>query len=221
MSTKPARARFGVRDLMIGVAASGVVIAGLSWACETIPTVLDDQFFGAETTVEACWEVDAPPRIVVEACDGGIWIEPGELGKVRATVTKHCVCKNLPPEDAGAGLAALLVEMAEEADTIRVESRRPSGGASPPCHLSTSITLQVPDGSRLDLRTNVGSIQVKGAPAEVRAENKAGAFRFILDRRPDPSGNPLASPPLVLEGYHGLVQILKTADGDSHSGPVR
>jgi hypothetical protein len=89
------------------------------------------------------------------------------------------------------------------------------------CGLETSIELYVPDGSRLDLRTGVGSIYVTGSPAEIKAENRGGIELFELNPEPAPELAGGRASRVNLRGWGGLVEIKLQGKKYLYSGVVQ
>lgn len=179
----------------------------------------DDEFHGASTAIEKSWAVDSPPTITIDACGGGIWVRRGKANEVKVTVARNSNCKNNSQAIAEDSLRFIDVEMSKEAETVRIVSRRTDNGATVCWSLTTSIEVYVPDGARLNLKTDVGSIWVEGSPREIKASNVAGATGFQLEL-PDGmrSGQPRS---IKLEGWGGRVAIKQVPNGYESTGSVR
>jgi hypothetical protein len=177
----------------------------------------DDEFQGASRSVEKSWPVTTSPTIIVDACGGGIWVRRGPANEVKVKVARNSSCKNKSWAYAEDSLRFIDVEMNQEADTVRIVSRRTDDGATE-CYLTTSVEVYVPDGARLDLTTDVGSIWVEGSLREVRATNSAGAAGFELELPGQGTGE---TRPIKLEGWGGRVDIKLGSKGYEYSGSVK
>jgi hypothetical protein len=180
----------------------------------------DDEFSGASTSVEKTWSTSIPPRIVVDACGGAIKVKRGRSGEVKAVVARNRSCKNMPQAIAEDALKHIKVDLTTGDDTIRIVTRRIDNGASG-CGLETTVELCVPDESRLDLQTDVGSIWVVGSPNEVKARNKLGVMLFELNFPRNPAGISDPPPHLKLEGWGGPVEINLASGRYTFTGPVK
>lgn len=177
----------------------------------------DDEFQGASRMVERTWPVKSPPTIIIDACGGGIWVRRGGSNEVRAKIARNSSCKNKSWALAEDSLRFIDIGMAKDADTIRIVSRRTDDGSTG-CDLTTSVEVYVPDGARLDLTTDVGSIWVEGSPREVRAINRVGAAGFELelpDRGPDQTRR------IKLEGWDGPLAIKLGSKGYEFNGSLK
>src|SRR5262249_17688329 len=146
------------------------------------------------------------------------WVRRGRANKVTATVARNSNCKNKSQAVAEDALRFIDVEMFQEAETIRIVSRRSDNGATGCWSLTTSIEVYVPDGARLDLKTGVGSIWVEGSPREIKATNTAGATGFQLE--PPDRMRSSGPRPIKLEGWGGRVEIRQGPKGYEFSGSV-
>jgi hypothetical protein len=156
----------------------------------------------------------------VDLFDGSIVIEKGSPGEVRATLGSSSSCKNISRGYAAASLTHVTYETAQKTDYIRIVSRRTDNGACQ-CVLQSSLVLFVPDGSSLDLRTNVGSIWVKGSPAKLKAESSLGAMLFELGAPPNSTAHSISPDHLSLRGIGGDVEITSNNGQYAFTGAVR
>jgi hypothetical protein len=177
----------------------------------------DDEFQGASKSVEKSWPVNTSPTVIVDACGGGIWLRRGPANEVKAKLTRNSSCKNKSWAFAEDSLRFIDVEMTQDAETIRIVSRRTDGGATE-CYLTTSIEVWVPDGARLDLTTDVGSLYVGGSPREIKAINKMGATGFELEFADRDSGETRS---IKLEGWGGRVEVKLGPKGYDFTGSVK
>jgi hypothetical protein len=194
-------ARMTIRSWMVVMLIVAFGSAAIPLALATMASLLDDVYQSARTHVEKSWSVRAPTKIIVDVFDGGIWVHPGQPGRVKAIVEPHCSCKNGSVQQAENALKVVDVEMTQEGDTIRVIAKQ-AGGSPMTCAVSTSTDLYLPPGSSLVLRTTTGSISVSGTPSEVVMENQIGATGANFEVGPGgaPKVDPTASARLEVVG---------------------
>jgi hypothetical protein len=180
----------------------------------------DDDFYGASKSIEKSVATSSQPTIIVDACGGAITVKPGRSGEVKALIDRNSNCKNLSQSIAEDALRFIDIKMVVEGDVVHIVTSRTDGGASK-CYLTTSIEIYVPDRSRLNLKTEVGSIYVVGSPLEVKALNQGGVMAFVLTPPSDASIAPRRTASLNLEGWGGDVGIKLGKSDYEFTGPIK
>lgn len=114
------------------------------------------------------YSVGGSPHVVVETFNGTVEVKPGAANRVEAAVIKGARTQ--------ANLAKIEAGIKQEGDTIRVFARPLSDRIWP---LEAPVTLTVPSGAVLELKTSNGNVQVEADQAAVKAETSNGTIRFL------------------------------------------
>lgn len=204
---------------------AGLTLAGLFTAYGAIVLIalaeMEDRYDSARETQTESWDAGRTPLIEVDSFGGAITVEPGPVGRVEARIDRHGVCKNRSDAYAEAALKGIEIVVVRDGDSVRIVTRVPNGGTSG-FYLTTSIELRVPDGSRLDLKTGVGSIWVTGSPSEIKVRNPTGAIRFDLNLPAENEVPARTHTPETLVGSGKGEIVIRFEDGRYvRSGPVR
>lgn len=126
-------------------------------------------------------------RIEVRIDDGRIAVEPSDAIEL-IEVNFHNRARAADRDGARSLLDAIRVEAVEDGDTLRVRARVPgasivSFGGDRRTHRThrthrTDVTLRIPEGMALDLRTRYGRIQLERISGDIKAETGDGRIRL-------------------------------------------
>lgn len=145
--------RFTTRHLMIGVAAAGLSLWLLRGCARFIEEL--EEPYPARSTTSQSFVLGPDPHVAVDCFAGTIEVRGSRNGETTVEVTRFAMGDT--QSDAEEALGAIDVEFNHQGDTLRVAAREGPGiGYS----RSASVTLHVPAGAHLDLRTGGGIIAV-------------------------------------------------------------
>jgi hypothetical protein len=138
---------------------------------------IDDDFYPASSApVERFWPSSPSPKVVVESPDAAVYVNPSADGRIKVSVTRRSLCKNLSQAVAEDSLRFLRVEMVREGDTIRVvtvptENMPKNEFEKTGTYITvySIIEISVPDGARLDLSKGARVYSVEGKLDEIPA----------------------------------------------------
>lgn len=117
-------------------------------------------------------------RIEVRIDDGRIAVEPSDAIEL-IEVNFHNRARAADRDGARSLLDAIRVEAVEDGDTLRVRARVPGASiASFGGDSRTDVTLRIPEGMALDLRTRYGRIQLERISGDIKAETGDGRIRL-------------------------------------------
>jgi hypothetical protein len=126
--------------------------------------------FKAKDEVSKTFNAQVTPHVVVDTFNGEVAVTIGPSGQARAKVTKWGTGAN--QEAAEDSLVGIDVTMTQEGDKIRIVAKAPQ-----PLLLGSrgaDVTLEVPAGAVLDLRTSNGKIAATGKTGDVTANSSNG-----------------------------------------------
>jgi hypothetical protein len=141
-----------------GRTLGALAIFGLA-AIAGCDSIFDEPMYRASVTLEKEWDVGSSPQLVVDLFGGPIFVHPGPLGKVGASLSIGRVSKVSQDVADRAVRTAPGVSMTQEGDSIRITEL--NGNAA-----MCSLHLSVPAGIRLDLHAGAGDIYVGPSPRE-------------------------------------------------------
>ena len=148
----------------------------------------------AEEIVSKTCSIGAKPKVAVEVFLGPIEIVAGNDETIHVTVTKRAGGKT--KEAAQATLKEISLTVDEKPDGIRIVAEPPRGK---PFSGGVGAKLEVPQGARLDLKTNLDRIAVAGIHGAVRAQNSQG--------------------PIIVKGARGAQNLTTNLAGIEVEGP--
>ncbi len=153
-------------------------------AFEFLERMADDAYKSADDVISRTWTVSDTPTVVVATFCGSVYVHPGDPRTVRIEVELHSSCKNKSLTDAERSLTAIDVQADQKGDAIRILAKR-VGDPVQLCAVEASAHVYIPPGTRLAVETSAGSISIAGAPSEIVAKNRFGAFAadFVIGPR--------------------------------------
>lgn len=190
-----------IKSLLAGGLLLGSTL-GLSGCGLSLP------LYTAEQTISRTFTTGAQPQIMVNSLNGKITVVAGTENTVEATVTK----KSLDSTQAAAEakLEKLDVVMTQEGNTLTIVARRADMKLS---NLGAEITLSVPAGAVLDLKTSNGGITAVRVTGGVKADTSNGGITIQ-----DGAGN------LALKTSNGKISVAATqavVEAKASNGPIQ
>jgi RNA polymerase sigma factor (sigma-70 family) len=132
--------------------------------------VSQDSRAKAEEVLNKSFKTKATPKLVVETFNGTITVTTAEKGGVTAKVVK--TVQAATEEAAKEDLKNVDVQMTQDGDTVRIIAK--SEGMHLHTNRAVSAELQVPAGSKLDLRTSNGAIKSSVASGDATLHTSNG-----------------------------------------------
>jgi RNA polymerase sigma factor (sigma-70 family) len=123
-----------------------------------------------EEVLNKSFTTKATPKLVVETFNGAITVTTADKGGVTAKVVK--TVQAATEEAAKEDLKNVEVQMTQEGDTVSITAK--SEGMHPQTNRAAAVELQVPAGSKLDLRTSNGSVKTTGPTGDASIHTTNG-----------------------------------------------
>src|SRR5262249_14572429 len=124
----------------------------------------------AEEVLNKSFNTKSTPKLVVETFNGPITVTTGEESGVKAKVVK--TVQAATEEAAKEDLKNVDVQMTQDGDTVRITAKSEGMHLHP--NRAAAVELQVPAGSKLDLRTSNGSVKTTGATGDASIHTTNG-----------------------------------------------
>jgi DUF4097 and DUF4098 domain-containing protein YvlB len=114
--------------------------------------------------VEQAFNVGEAPDLRIDSFAGSVTVQAGRAGEIRVVATKRV---------SGVGnLDRIQVDLAQQANGVVVTTRTRPGLNN----ASVQLEITAPPGTRLDLHTGAGSVEVSGLRSDVKADSGAGSL---------------------------------------------
>lgn len=141
------------------------VAAGVGGWFLTVPVNREMISLGtSQEQTEYGFEVGRSPDLEVDNFAGSVTIQGGEEGRIRVVAVKQASNRQ--------NLQRIQVDVSRQGNTVRVTTRTPS----PLSNTNVRLEIAVPAGTRLDLNTGAGSIEVRGIGNSVDVHTGAGSI---------------------------------------------
>jgi RNA polymerase sigma factor (sigma-70 family) len=128
----------------------------------------------AEEVLNKSFTTKSTPKLMVETFNGSITVTTAEKGGVTAKVVK--TVQAATEEAAKEDLKNVDVQMTQEGDTVRITAK--SEGMHLHTNRAVAVELQVPAGSKLDLRTSNGAIKATGPTGDATLHTSNGKIEL-------------------------------------------
>jgi DUF4097 and DUF4098 domain-containing protein YvlB len=157
--------KFTVKSLLTMVPALAVSFGGCGF--------LEDHAT-AEKSESKSFTTQATPHVSVDTFNGKIDVTAGTSKGVEVDVTKHARAPS--QDDAEAALEKIEVTVKQDGDSFHIQAHDTDEAA--PGSRGVDVTIQVPAGSVLDLKTTNGKMNVVGLTGDVAAETSNGGIQI-------------------------------------------
>jgi hypothetical protein len=148
----------------VAVAAAAAIGLFTSWSFSFDRDWDWDWDLGRETErIEESFDVGATPRLEIDSFAGNVTVRAGEANTIRVVATKKASNRS--------NLDRIEIDWHEQDDGLRIETSHSRRTAS---NMSVELEITAPAGSRLELDSGAGNIQVEDIAGEMDVHTGAG-----------------------------------------------
>jgi hypothetical protein len=150
--------------LLVFMGLCALAIGAVALGALTLPKLDLGINAPGEDRIERSFEVGASPELTIKNFSGGVTVRAGEEGTVQVIATKKGWSKSRRDQ--------ITIDMAQEGTGVMVETRLSSGLGM----VYVDLEITAPAGTRLDLHTGSGGVDVEGLTGDLVVDTGSGGI---------------------------------------------